>query len=322
MPASFFDHLDLAHQRELPSAFRHVLQSTEVDVSSGVPSAFQFKTAHIGDWWLAAVDGLGSARITGGGVSSIRDDDRVVLALTYGGGWHRLLRERSSRIPGSLMLVRRDHPHGYSGIGDLRALSIDIPQAELIRAGEGQLIPFNRSLSSHHGPGAVIAATARMLAHEAFRGRTDTLRALCPDFSKMVLNAFRSAHEDSPTESRVQARLDRIAECLRDNFEDPNLTPEMVASLCGISTRQMFRDYSGNKTTFSGSLRRVRLESAAAQLIAKSSVPISDIAYANGFKSVQNFGALFRTTYGISPRDFRKTRNVEQGPWIDSCVVS
>lgn len=115
-----------------------------------------------------------------------------------------------------------------------------------------------------------------------------------------------------PQRMNIQARtgvthpdLVECIELIEANIEQP-LTPAELASLVGISKRQLerlFRRYLN--TTPARYYLTLRLETAK-RMLEKSSMKIIDVAMACGFKSAGHFSSRYFSSYGITPRQTRK----------------
>ncbi|MCO5730246.1 helix-turn-helix domain-containing protein [Rhizobium sp. SSA_523] len=99
---------------------------------------------------------------------------------------------------------------------------------------------------------------------------------------------------------------------IEDNLDDPALTPHALANRFGLSRSQLFRQFesAGGVETF---IRKRRLRQALLHLADPILFHrrIGEIAYEAGFKDEAHFSRLFRSTYGTSPRMFR--RQAKQG---------
>ena len=95
-------------------------------------------------------------------------------------------------------------------------------------------------------------------------------------------------------------------ELMESNIEQP-LSPNELSRLVGISKRQLerlFRRYFN--TTPARYYLMLRLE-AARELLEQSSIKIIDVAVACGFKSAGHFSSRYYSSFGITPRETRKT---------------
>ncbi len=128
---------------------------------------------------------------------------------------------------------------------------------------------------------------------------------------QMVYNSVRegSAAQRVSLQSRHGIRsghLTRAISIIEDNIETP-LPPSEIASIIGISTRQLERLFGKYLNT---SPKRYVVEARlhrARNLIVQSEQSISQIAMACGFNSTSHFSKVFRSTFGKTPLGHRTT---------------
>lgn len=88
------------------------------------------------------------------------------------------------------------------------------------------------------------------------------------------------------------------------------LTLEEIAAAASFSPyhfHRIFRVVVGE--TVAGFTRRVRLEAAASRLLSRLDDDVTTVAMDCGFSSSQNFAKSFRQRFGMSPTEFRKSKN-------------
>ena len=113
--------------------------------------------------------------------------------------------------------------------------------------------------------------------------------------------------ETAPTVASIQKSVQYI----KDNFAQ-DLTLEMAASEAGLTPTyfsRKFKEVVG--TGFRDYVNFVRL-GGAASLLRTTHLSIQEISRRCGFNSANYFGDAFRSAYGISPREFRKSEDVQQ----------
>lgn len=98
----------------------------------------------------------------------------------------------------------------------------------------------------------------------------------------------------------------RVREIVERNFGNEDFSIEQLCQEMGVSRTHLHRKLKA-ATDLSASLfiRQVRLENAR-QRLADSEDNISEIAYATGHKSHQNFSKYFTEAFGVSPTQYRK----------------
>lgn len=110
--------------------------------------------------------------------------------------------------------------------------------------------------------------------------------------------------------SLVDRRFADIRECIQRYVTRADLTCEWVAQYCGISPRYLCYVLKANDTSFSQLLWSERLPKARDWLTCDAfrQYPIHKIACMAGFKSAAHFSRMFKSAYGMSPKDYRTAR--------------
>lgn len=109
----------------------------------------------------------------------------------------------------------------------------------------------------------------------------------------------------SPAWNGTATTVARGMRLIEDGFLDQGSVPELAEKL-GIGARHLLRlflRHAGATPSDVASTCRVQ---AAKRLIDDTTMPLSEIAFAAGFRSVRRFNEAFRNTYGRPPSRFRK----------------
>jgi AraC family transcriptional regulator, positive regulator of tynA and feaB len=97
----------------------------------------------------------------------------------------------------------------------------------------------------------------------------------------------------------------RICDLIRDRFVDPDFGPYEISAEIGISLRYLQKLFTKRDSTCSGFIQSTRLDQAARSIMrrasTKSSQPLSEIAYACGYRDYKNFARAFRQRFGHAP---------------------
>src|SRR5262249_14021316 len=108
-----------------------------------------------------------------------------------------------------------------------------------------------------------------------------------------------------PVSRHADKLFGRIRKVVKDGFADPDFGPVEAASQVGISLRYLQKLFTERGSTCSEFIYSLRLEHAARLLQRRSSLgtgqPLSDIAYACGFRDYTHFARKFRHRFGCAP---------------------
>jgi AraC-like DNA-binding protein/quercetin dioxygenase-like cupin family protein len=105
--------------------------------------------------------------------------------------------------------------------------------------------------------------------------------------------------------TQPSAMMQKAMNYIRYHFRDP-LTLEDAARHARLAPNYFsdcFRKMTG--IAFQNYLQELRL-SFASSLLRASSLPVTDICYASGFRTLTHFERVFKRKYGHSPRAYRK----------------
>ena len=232
-------------------------------------------------------------QLTGG--STIIQDDRIV-----------------NSVGGDVVLLDSTKPVTFAPAAEHRYaqwLSLQLPR---------------RALSSHLGfaprggeRGCGQAQAARLLCQLALDPVDDTESALASAdrFMPLVIYDLLGALFAPPAElcSRHNDRLFvRACSIIKNRFADPDISPSEVAAETGISLRYLQKLFTVRGSTCSRYISSLRLDHAAhlieRRALMKTGQPLSDIAFACGFRDYTHFARGFRQRFGTAPNESCSSR--------------
>jgi AraC family transcriptional regulator, regulatory protein of adaptative response / methylphosphotriester-DNA alkyltransferase methyltransferase len=115
-----------------------------------------------------------------------------------------------------------------------------------------------------------------------------------------------------PATVQLRSSLFADAVAIVDREYDRDLGLDDIARRVASSRRQLQRAYSEiGGTTFRDHLTAVRMERAA-QLLARRSVTVREVAHSVGYRQPAQFAKAFRRHHGVAPSDFRAGRSSER----------
>ncbi|MEV5904908.1 helix-turn-helix transcriptional regulator [Streptomyces sp. NPDC052127] len=103
--------------------------------------------------------------------------------------------------------------------------------------------------------------------------------------------------------------LMRVLEYVELHLTDPDLSPEVIAGAHHISVRYLHKLFKDEGTTVGRWILRRRLEECRRDLMryGRGGRTIAAVAARWGFLSATHFSRVFRSAYGMSPREWRDT---------------
>jgi AraC-like DNA-binding protein len=192
-----------------------------------------------------------------------------------------------------------------------------VPEAQHRNAQWLSLQLPRRSLASHLGfePQGVAcgrgqAQAARLLCQLALDPVDDAEPALASADKFMhlaVYDLFGALFAPPvPLGSRHNEKLFvRVCGIIKNRFADPDISPREVAAETGISLRYLQKLFTVRGSTCGHYISSLRLDHAARQIerraLTKTGQPLSDIAYACGFRDYTHFARGFRRRFGTAP---------------------
>jgi AraC family transcriptional regulator, positive regulator of tynA and feaB len=120
-----------------------------------------------------------------------------------------------------------------------------------------------------------------------------------------LIGALFAPSAPPPVSRHADKLFARIGGIARGGFADPDFGPPELAGAAGISLRYLQKLFTARGSTCSEFIYSLRLEHAARLLHRRASLgtrqPLSEIAYASGFRDYTHFARKFRRRFGCSP---------------------
>src|SRR5258705_12081777 len=110
----------------------------------------------------------------------------------------------------------------------------------------------------------------------------------------------------SPAWTGTATTVARGMRLIEDGFLDRSSVEELAGKL-GIGPRHLLRLFLRHAGATPSEVAATRRVQAAKRLLNETTMPLSQVAFAAGFKSVRRFTDAFRATDGRPPSSFRKT---------------
>ncbi|HTV95619.1 MAG TPA: helix-turn-helix transcriptional regulator [Steroidobacteraceae bacterium] len=189
-------------------------------------------------------------------------------------------------------------------------------------------MPWAKGLNTSFAVGAehhrVVGNLLDILSFEGHHLGRKTAEPLAEAFLQAISDSIgdQFAHCAQPS-GIVDRRFADIQASIQKYLTCPDLTCDRVAAYCGISPRYLCYVLKANDTSFSDLLWGRRLPKAREWLVSKAfdCYPIHKIARMAGFKSAAHFSRMFKTAYGVSPKDYRNSaRAIDAPPARERCT--
>ncbi|MFD5315344.1 helix-turn-helix domain-containing protein [Streptomyces sp. NPDC127098] len=225
-----------------------------------------------------------------------------------------------SAATGELMIMSSSLPYRGNIRSTQQPAVVDqflLPRSLLTDLPRAASHALNLSLPTGGGLAALLTQFLTHLVDETDRyDHTDVgpLGTIAIDLVAALLT--RHIDRPQPPESRPRVLALRVREFIRQNLDDPELTPAKVAAAHHISTRSLHRLFEQQETTVAAFIRRQRLERARRDLADPrlAHLTIAAIAQHAGFRYPADFTRSFKTAYGATPRTYRHEMTRAQSP--------
>lgn len=215
--------------------------------------------------------------------------------------------------PGDFVVYETARPFRWAFDGDWAATVFTVPREHLaLSAAESSRLTALPQ-SGHSGLSGVVSRFLRGLAANVDDLPARQSRRVVTDVVDLVLalvdDGDRPAVPDRPASGRA-ALLVRIKDHVERNLADPALCPASIAAAHHISVRYLHKLFAAEQLTVSGYLRGRRLRRCALQLRDPrlAGVPIAVLAGRAGFGDLSGFGRAFKTRFGLTPSQYRRSR--------------
>lgn len=112
--------------------------------------------------------------------------------------------------------------------------------------------------------------------------------------------------------SREDEFMSKVRQIMEANLDDDEFGVAQLCSDLAVSRTQLYRKFKSvcNKTIFEY-FKALRLQKSK-ELFATTTMNVTEVAFASGFKNLSYFSREFSTEFGNSPLDFRKKIDLER----------
>jgi len=215
---------------------------------------------------------------------------------------------------GDVALLDAARPAACSA-GDVQWLRLQLPRQTLIS---------HLGFEPQGGLHARAATSAARLLFDLVRDadKADGLATSAADSYMQLaiydlIGALFAPSDPSPVSRHADRLFARIRDIIKDGFADPDFGPREAAAETGISLRYIQKLFTARGSTCSEFIYSLRLDHAARLLHRRASLetsqPLSEIAYACGFRDYTHFARRFRHRFGYPPGGRAEGETVRAG---------
>ena len=228
------------------------------------------------------------------------------------------IRQRGKELimrPGCMALMAGGVPYLVAYPEPSRRLVLRIPADDFRERvlGNEELLPVQYVASS--GLGRIVSDLFRSVAFEAHNLSDEEQFTVAEKFLDLLAAAFRQGADGEIRPERVskQALAGRLLDYIQRHYAEAGLSPTRVAEANGISTRYLHALFKDSGTTAGKCIWERRLEACHAELVdsSRAHLPISEIAFGQGFNDAAHFSRAFKKRYGMAPSRLRSAGRQE-----------
>jgi AraC-like DNA-binding protein len=167
-------------------------------------------------------------------------------------------------------------------------------------------------LEAHEGTAGIVAHVLRGLATAFNPATARSSVGLAEHVIGLV--ALMCVDAGTPLASARQATLDEAKRYVEAHIGELALAPAQIARSLHISGRTLHRLFEIEGVTVGGWIRARRLDHCRADLAdpRRDDEPVSTIGTRWGLPDPAHFSRLFKTVYGVSPREYRRNATHER----------
>lgn len=262
---------------------------------------------------LTLIDAFASAPFHCRAVASARHGDNgLILILQEGGETSYLNRGRHLACgTGKIAMLACDHPIEGDQHGSADALVVRIPSDMVSAFAPGLPLLSSRVVDTSFGSGRLLAMTLRELRRYSPQANAFERRVLPGSLLRLVEAAFHDADLTPAAVAQAEgdAAFGRLRACIIEWAGDPELSVASLARRFGMSRTRLYDLVRSAGTTVERLIFDTRLDLARARLDdpACGALTLTEVAFAAGFQDMAHFSRRFRSRFGCSPTDYRRS---------------
>jgi AraC-like DNA-binding protein len=212
--------------------------------------------------------------------------------------------------PGHFALYNTDRPYTLAFASEHRMLILVFPR-DLLGLPAGHVAQLTATALPGSQPGLAGLVPSFLTQITGVLDQVDGRAAVrlsgnVLDLLRTVL-AERLDRPPADIDSTHRALMLQITAFIEENLARPDLSPQLIAAAQHISLRQLHKLFYGTGSTVGGWIRQRRLERCCRDLRDPDLAdrPVAAIGARWGFPDPAHFSRLFKSAYGMGPRDYR-----------------
>jgi AraC-like DNA-binding protein len=297
--------------------WRTAASKSFVDLSFRVPEPAKFR----GEIITGSIGDVTVSRVTARAHTAERTDRHIARSQD---GYYKLsmpvrgyvLITQDGReaplIPGDLAIYDTSRPYQVSFDDTCRMLVLMFPHRDLRLSQRAMGDLTARRVSGRQGIGGLIAPLLVNLVAQIEEIDTFTVPRLADNIVDLLttLYAEQLGETARPTDG-MQVLILKIKSFIEAHLDDADLTPDVVAAACHVSTGYLHKLFRASGTSVGRFIRDRRLEQCRRDLLdpGQGDTAVSAIGAHWGFLDAAHFSRTFKATYGVSPREYRLSRD-------------
>lgn len=304
-------HEEAAHRAQAWGVVNHdYFGDLRVQCLDDGPFDAEFAVYEVGPLRMYRIDAPAHRVWRDSAVRELPSDGFYKLVLQLAGRAEIRQHDRGFELrPGDWSLYDPQAPYAITNFERAELLVVQLPRREF----KGFKVPNLHTSEAHssalQGLSAVFGSFLRSLA-EQLPSLPDAVGQPVSDTAIGLLASTLAADQQArESTSALPAVLKlRVMQHVQAHLGESDLTIERIAADLRCSKRYLHRIFEDEDCSLDRYIWLSRLERCRAALAspAAASRSISEIAFAWGFNSSPHFCRLFKSQYGVSPREFRQ----------------
>lgn len=237
------------------------------------------------------------------------DSNRLILHYQQAGTTHNQQGGRATDLAsGEMTLLRLDDPYTLKVLSGHRLLVAEFDERDLLERIGGVSIAGAVRFGRNNMAVSLIGSFIATLCNGQSTPDDPLSEALMENAFLDLIALSVKGNGDSLVGAEGRSLFRDAVRIIEERSSDPEFSTNEIGAALSVSARAIQMAFANCGTTPSAFLMRRRLERAAS-LLSKAQGNITEIAFSTGFESSSYFARCFRARYGVSPREFAKSRS-------------